>query len=184
MKNRLISFLAALCALAFAACEGDGDADYGFGKIYMPQAVSTGGLNNSYAVPSGGGESTRNFRVENGSVRVILGVMRSGKLSDKRGYTVEVYTSDEETAAAVAAYGGEAMPAGLYTLPDEVVVPAGQSGATFYLSIPVAALSRDEYAGRKLVLSVGIRNPSAWELAPTGTRTAVVVDVDALKALI
>ena len=38
--------------------EGDGDADYGFGKVYMPQAVSTGGLNNSYAVPSGGGDYT------------------------------------------------------------------------------------------------------------------------------
>lgn len=184
MKNKIILLFAALCTLAFAACEGDGDADYGFGKIYMPQAVSTGGLNNSYAVPSGGGENTRNFRIERGTVRVILGVMRSGKLTDRRGYTVEVYTSDEDTAAAVAAYGGEAMPAGLCKLPDAVSVPEGRAGGTFYLDIPVSALSGPEYAGRKFVLSVGIRNPSAWELAATGTRTAVILDVDALKALL
>ena len=44
MKNKLILLIAFLCTCAFAACEGDGDADYGFGKVYMPQAVSTGGL--------------------------------------------------------------------------------------------------------------------------------------------
>lgn len=110
MKNKLILLIAFLCTCAFAACEGDGDADYGFGKVYMPQAVSTGGLNNSYAVPSGGGDYTYNFRVENGTVRIILGVIRSGKLSDKKGYTVDVYTSAEDTAAAVSAFGGEAMP--------------------------------------------------------------------------
>ena len=115
MKNKLILLIAFLCTCAFAACEGDGDADYGFGKVYMPQAVSTGGLNNSYAVPSGGGDYTYNFRVENGTVRIILGVIRSGKLSDKKGYTVDVYTSAEDTAAAVSAFGGEAMPEGLYT---------------------------------------------------------------------
>ena len=102
MKNKLILLIAFLCTCAFAACEGDGDADYGFGKVYMPQAVSTGGLNNSYAVPSGGGDYTYNFRVENGTVRIILGVIRSGKLSDKKGYTVDVYTSAEDTAAAVS----------------------------------------------------------------------------------
>ena len=156
MKNKLILLIAFLCTCAFAACEGDGDADYGFGKVYMPQAVSTGGLNNSYAVPSGGGDYTYNFRVENGTVRIILGVIRSGKLSDKKGYTVDVYTSAEDTAAAVSAFGGEAMPEGLYSLPSTVVVPDGKTGGTFYLDIPVLAISRSEYAGKKLVLSVGI----------------------------
>lgn len=184
MKNKFILLIASLCVLALTACEGDGDADYGFGKIYMPQAVSTGGLNSSYAVPSGGGESTYNFRVEGGSVKIILGVMRSGKLSDGKAYSVDVFTSAEDTAAAVAAFGGEAMPEGLYSLPARVAVPGSKTGATFYLDIPAAALSRDEYAGRRLVLSVGVRNPSAYELADTGTKTAVIVDVDALKALL
>ena len=184
MKNKLILLIAFLCTCAFAACEGDGDADYGFGKVYMPQAVSTGGLNNSYAVPSGGGDYTYNFRVENGTVRIILGVIRSGKLSDKKGYTVDVYTSAEDTAAAVSAFGGEAMPEGLYSLPSTVVVPDGKTGGTFYLDIPVLAISRSEYAGKKLVLSVGIRNPSAYELSDAATKASVIVNVDALKALL
>ena len=184
MKNKLILLIAFLCTCAFAACEGDGDADYGFGKVYMPQAVSTGGLNNSYAVPSGGGDYTYNFRVENGTVRIILGVIRSGKLSDKKGYTVDVYTSAEDTAAAVSAFGGEAMPEGLYSLPSTVVVPDGKTGGTFYLDIPVLAISRSEYAGKKLVLSVGMLKRASYELSDAATKTAVIVNVDALKALL
>lgn len=184
MKNRIIWLFATLCTLAFASCKGDGDADYGFGKIYMPQAVSTGGLDNSYAVPSGGGEYTHNFSVENGTVNIFLGVARSGKLSDAQGFTVEVYVSDTETAAAAAQFGGEPMPSGIYTLPSSVTVAAGKSGETFSLSIPAATLQQPEYAGAKLVLWVGLRNPSAYELAETGTATAVIVDVDALKNLI
>ena len=46
------------------------------------------------------------------------------------------------------------------------------------------AISRSEYAGKKLVLSVGIRNPSAYELSDAATKTAVIVNVDALKALL
>ena len=84
----------------------------------------------------------------------------------------------------MAAYGGEAMPEGLYSLPAAVVVPNGKTGETFYLDIPVLAISRSEYAGKKLVLSVGIRNPSAYELSDTAGKTAVIVNVDALKALL
>lgn len=181
MKKIIFALIAACCAWGFTACEGDGDADYGFGKIYMPQAVSTGGLNNSYAVPAGSGEHTANYRVENGTLRVILGVTRSGKLSDNRGYSVEVYASSD--AAAAAAFGGVPMPADAYSLPETIQVPAGSYNATFYLDIPAAMLQDAAYAGKKLVLTVGIRNPSAYELAETGTETAVVVDVDAAKAL-
>ena len=86
--------------------------------------------------------------------------------------------------AAVSAFGGEAMPEGLYSLPSTVVVPDGKTGGTFYLDIPVLAISRSEYAGKKLVLSVGIRNPSAYELSDAATKTAVIVNIDALKALL
>jgi len=184
MKNKLILLIAFLCTCAFAACEGDGDADYGFGKVYMPQAVSTGGLNNSYAVPSGGGDYTYNFRVENGTVRIILGVIRSGKLSDKKGYTVDVYTSAEDTAAAGAAAAERCTIARSPGERKKHASPYGKTGGTFYLDIPVLAISRSEYAGKKLVLSVGIRNPSAYELSDAATKTAVIVNVDALKALL
>lgn len=183
MKNRLFLLLTALCAFAFAACEGDGDADYGFARIYMPQALSTGGLDNSYAVPSGGGTATYNFRVEGETVRIVLGVMRSGHFDKQKGFTVKVGVSAGATAEAAAAFGGEAMP-DIYSLPESVTVPDGRSGETFYLSIPVSSLTKAEYAGKKFVLAVGISEPSAYELAERGTVTAVVVDVDALKALL
>ena len=64
------------------------------------------------------------------------------------------------------------------------MVPDGKTGGTFYLDIPVLAISRSEYAGKKLVLSVGIRNPSAYELSAAATKTAVIVNIDALKALL
>ncbi len=182
MKKIIFAWIVVCCAWAcFTACEGDGDADYGFGKIYMPQAVSTGGLDNSYAVPAGGGEHTANCRIENGTLRVILGVTRSGKMSDNGGYSVDVYASSD--AATAAAFGGVPMPAGGYSVPEQIQVPDGSYNATFYLDIPAATLRNADYAGKKLVLTVGVRNPSAYELAETGTETAVVVDVDAAKAL-
>lgn len=181
MKKIIFVWIAACFAWGFTACEGDGDADYGFGKIYMPQAVSTGGLDNSYAVPAGGGEHTANYRIENGTLRVILGVTRSGKLSDNGGYSVDVYASSD--AATAAAFGGMPMPADGYSVPEIVRVPSGSYNAAFYLDIPAATLQNADYADKKLVLTVGVRNPSAYELAETGTETAVVVDVDAAKAL-
>ena len=184
MKKRIIWLFAVVCALAFSACKGDGDADYGFGKIYMPQAVSTGGLDNTYAVPAGGGEYTHNFSVAEGKVNIALGVARSGKLSDAKGFSVEVYVSESDTAAAAAQFGGVAMTPDMYTLPASVEVAAGNSGAAFSLVIPVATLMQSEYAGQKLVLCVGLRNPSAYELADVGTETIVIVDVEALKVLI
>lgn len=182
MGMKFVLFLASVCMMGFAACDGDGDADYGFGKIYMPQAMQSGGLNNSYAVPSGDGEYTYNFRVTAGYVKAVLGVTRSGKLSDARGFSVSVYTSEEETAAAVSQFGGEPMPSDFYEpLPRSVTVPSGKSGEVFYLEIPRSGLSDPANAGKKYVLAVGISDPTAYELAETGTVTAVIVDVDALN---
>lgn len=186
MSKKFVLFLASVCMmLTFAGCERDGDADYGFGKIYMPQALSTGGLNNSYTVPSGGGEYTYNFRVTESRVKIILGVMRSGKISDAKGFSVTVYTSEEESAASASQFGGEVMPADFYEpLPQTVTVAAGKSGETFYLEIPRSKLEDPAHAGKKYVLSVGIADPTAYELSDTGTRTAVIVNVDELNQVI
>ena len=162
MGKKFVLFLASVCMMGFAACDGDGDADYGFGKIYMPQAMQSGGLNNSYAVPSGDGEYTYNFRVTAGYVKAVLGVMRSGKLSDAREFSVSVSDFYEP-------------------LPRSVTVPSGKSGEVFYLEIPRSGLSDPANAGKKYVLAVGISDPTAYELAETGTVTAVIVDVDALN---
>lgn len=185
MGKKFVLFLTFVCMAGFVACDGDGDADYGFGKIYMPQAMQSGGLNNSYTVPSGGGEYTYNFRVTESRVKIILGVMRSGKISDAKGFSVTVYTSEEESAASASQFGGEVMPADFYEpLPQTVTVAAGKSGETFYLEIPRSKLEDPAHAGKKYVLSVGIADPTAYELSDTGTRTAVIVNVDELNQVI
>ncbi len=179
MKLRI--FLSLLLVVAiFSACKkGDGDQDYGFPYIYMPQSTLSGGLDNYYTVPSGGGEYTYNFKIENGKLNIILGVLHSGKLPDA-AYSVTV-SGTEPSASVLAAVGGIAMPSSLYTLPQKVDVSGDKSGETFYLSVDAAALASETYSGQKLVLTVGISNPSKFELAETGTSVVVIVDVDKVK---
>ena len=43
MGKKFVLFLASVCMMGFAACDGDRDADYGFGKIYMPRPCSREG---------------------------------------------------------------------------------------------------------------------------------------------
>ena len=71
------------------------------------------------------------------------------------------------------------MPASLYTLPENVKVDAGTNSTLFSLSLNKAALKAQ--AGKKLVLCIGLANPSKYELATKGTEVTVLVDVDDLK---
>lgn len=70
------------------------------------------------------------------------------------------------------------MPASVYTLPSNVKVEAGTNSKTFHLVLAKQALS--SYAGKKLVLCIGLANPSKYELSEKGTVVTVLVDVDAL----
>lgn len=83
-KNNAIVWIGILFSvLVVTSCnKSEIDTDQGFAYIYMPQAASTGGVDSTYAVPSGGGVSTYNFKVENGRLNITLGVLRSGKLSN------------------------------------------------------------------------------------------------------
>lgn len=182
MKHRII--LSLLLALSiFSACkEGDGDKEYGFPYIYMPQSTVSGGLDNYYAVPSGGDEYTYNFKVENGKINVILGVLRSGKLANA-AYSVNI-NATEPSSSILSAVGGIAMPSGLYTLPQKVDVSADKAGEAFYLSVDANALASATYSGKKLVLTVSISNPSMFELAETGTSVVVVLDVNSINAFL
>lgn len=167
--------------LVFLGCEkGDGFTEFGLEKIYIPQAMVTGGINNNYTVPSGGGEYTLNFNVSNGKVNVILGVLRSGS-SKSAAYSVDI-KSYTPSAEVLASLGGIALPTTLYTLPNKVDVSADKTGETFYLSIDAQALKLDTYNGKILVVTVEISNPSLYELAEKGTKVNVVIDVDKLKA--
>jgi len=187
-NNRFVLAILMFCSVIMAGCEeGDGDADYGFGYVYMPQATVSGGLNNHYPVPSGGGISTYNFIEKDGKVNIFLSVLRSGKISGAAGFTVDVAVSQAETERIISSgevSNGIVMPSGMYELPNKVTVEPGKDAATFYLSLDVEQLSHYTYIGKELVLVVGINNPTHYELSDENTSTVVIVDVDALLDII
>lgn len=171
--------MSVISIFALASCaKGDGDKDYGVEKVYIPQAMADGGITNVYNVPSGGGEYTYNFSVEDETVEVYLGVLRSGKQSGE-AFTVDIVVNSTTTASKAEELGAEAMPASLYTLPANVKVDAGTNSTLFTLSLKKADLKAQ--AGKKLVLCVGLANPSAYELSAKGAEVTILVDVDALK---
>lgn len=171
--------MSVICLFALASCaKGDGDKDYGVEKVYIPQAMSDGGISNVYNVPSGGGEYTYNFSIEEETVEVYLGVLRSGKQSGE-AFTVDVVVNSTTTASKATELGAEAMPSSLYTLPANVKVDAGTNSTLFTLSLNKTALKAQ--AGKKLVLCVGLANPTAYELSEKGAEVTILVDVDALK---
>ena len=179
MRKIIFSVMSVLCLFALASCaKGDGDKDYGVEKVYIPQAMADGGITNVYKVPSGEGEYTYNFAIENETVEVYLGVMRSGKQSGQ-AFTVEVVVNDEASAAMAEKYGAEVMPADLYTLPSEVSVAAGTNSKTFHLSLNKEALKAK--ADKKLVLCVGLANCTAYEISEKAAEVTVLVDVNALN---
>ena len=179
MRKILFSIMSVICLFALASCaKGDGDKDYGVEKVYIPQAMIDGGITDVYNVPSGGGEYTYNFSVEEETVEVYLGVLRSGKQAGE-AFTVDVVVNSTTTASQAAALKAEAMPASLYTLPENVKVDAGTNSTLFSLSLNKAALKAQ--AGKKLVLCIGLANPSKYELATKGTEVTVLVNVDDLK---
>ena len=179
MRKIIFSLMSVICLFALSSCaKGDGDKDYGVEKVYIPQSMADGGITNVYKVPSGEGEYTYNFKIEEETVEVYLGVLRSGKQSGE-AFTVDVVVNDETTASQAAALKAEAMDASLYTLPSEVSVAAGKNSATFHLSLNKAALK--EKAGKKLVLCIGLANPTKYELSEKASEVTVLVDVDALK---
>ena len=171
--------MSVISLFALASCaKGDGDTAYGVEKVYIPQSMADGGITNVYNVPSGGGEYTYNFSIEEETVEVFLGVLRSGKQSGKE-FSVDVVVNAESTAAQATALGAEAMPADLYTLPSKVKVDAGTNGTTFNLTLNKESLKAQ--AGKKLVLCIALANPTAYELSPKASEVTVLVDVNALN---
>jgi len=186
MKNSKIAFaIIALCATVFAGCrKGDGGADYGLAKVYIPQANVTG-VNNHYAVPGGEGEyASLNFTVNEpqGVLNVLLSVMRSGKISNAGGFSVDVAVSRAETDATVASLAGTAgMPEELYTLAPAASVASGNNTGPIEFFLDMDRLLGSTYSGQKLVLAIAISNPTAYELSDRNTSVVVIVDVDAVR---
>ena len=193
-NTRLGLVCLALCAVILSGCqEGDGDADYGFPVVYIPQAAVTG-LNNHYPVPWGSGENTYNFKVDtlaNGTpdkLQVILGVSRAGKISGAGGFVVNVNVLSEMTNDAVAELEDEdedalPMPSGMYSLPGKASVEAGKISSQYYLTVDVEKLIDGSYDGKKLVLAIGISDPTnGFELSvEADTSVVVVIDVEEMR---
>ena len=194
IKNRKIAnvFLAVITAAFWSSCQkGDGDADYGFAYVYIPQATFTS-LDNTYPVPSGAGKNTYNFKVDTLSdgtpdkINIILGVLRSGKISDAEGFTVNVNVLSEMTNDAIIALDDALpLPASMFTIPDKAVVEAGTNSALFYVTVDVNQLTNSMYIGKKLVLAVGISEPTNnFELAKDNTSVVIIIDVDAMLTIL
>jgi len=190
-KINKIAFLTAISLFlaGFYACDkGDGEANYGFAYIYMPQATVNGGLDNNYNVPSGEGAYTYNFKVDsvNNELQIMLGVLRSGNLPNE-AYSVDIVARTDTTNQIISdslVENGVTFPSSMYSLPQTVNVASNESGTSFYMIVPTEALKDDSYTDKKLVLTVGLANPSKFELSATNTSTVVILDVDAIRAFL
>ena len=80
-RNFIIQTLlaAVITGTVISSCEkAASDKDFGFSKIYMPQAIfKSGGTSNNYPVPSGSDSSTYNYLVEakDKKLNIILGAL-------------------------------------------------------------------------------------------------------------
>jgi len=189
MKKILLIAANVLFLAGFYACDkGASTADYGFAYIYMPQATGSGGLDNNYYVPSGEGAYTYNFKVDsvNNELQILLGVLRSGDLPNA-AYSVDIVARTDTTSQIISdslVENGVTFPSSMYSLPQTVNVASNESGSSFYMTVPTEALKDDSYTDKKLVLTVGLANPSKFELSAANTNTVIILDVDAIRAFL
>lgn len=183
VKKYLVWMMVWVLSGAIIGCEKDASEE-AFGKsvVYLPQAAYA---NLRYEVPMGKDSATKNYFVDASGekVNIILGVLRSG-METPAAYSVEVKPL-EDTVSKLITNGvfpsatHLVMPSTLYQLPSSVSVPAGSYGTAFYVSLNKAALK--SYAGKKLLLAVGISNPSMYQLSPGLNKVIVIIDVNALN---
>ncbi|HEX6429432.1 MAG TPA: DUF5013 domain-containing protein [Niastella sp.] len=182
-----ILFIAVVTGIVVSSCEkAASEKDYGFAKIYMPQAIfKSGGTTNNYPVPSGSDSSTYNYLVDTKEkkLNIILGASLSGP--GNAPYTVDVQVDNDTiqkmfTTKVLDTALYKLIPSGMYSLPSNLAVTGGEKTGTFYLSLDIAQLKLDKYIGKYLVLAVRLANPSEYELNSAISTTIVIVDVNAL----
>jgi hypothetical protein len=163
------------------SCEKDAnEIEYGFPLVYMPQStIFSGGLNNDYPVP--GPNTVKNYSVDsiNKKVNITLGVYRAG-LQKLEPFTVEVYANKDTLNSLMAdsVYVNSApLPDDVYSFPANVSVESGRE-TTFNLTLDKGKLNSNYAAlkGKKLVIAIGIKNPSKFELNKALSTTIVLID--------
>lgn len=183
IKIKQYIFIVAACTgFVLNGCKREAPV-YGDAYIYMPQSTASGGINNMYPIPSGGGDMTHNFRSGNGKIDIMLGVSRSSTLPAE-DFSVDIVVKEDETNNFVSSgtiANAIALPANSYSLPSNVTV-TGSNKATFYLSVDSAMLINDlAYTGQKMVLAVGIANPTKYTISDNNNLTMIVIDIDAIR---
>lgn len=191
MKTKLYILLAA--ALSFAACSpDDATRDYGFAKVYIPQATVTG-LDNTYPIPLGAfyqnSVYTCSYDKASGKLSIALGVIRSGYLAEQKAFSVSLAFSQSETDSKLDEYSGkgtpaQALPVDMCTIPSKIEVPAGSNGGTCTIDVDMKALAlqksslwvTDSY--KLLVLGLAISEPTEYELAEKNTSVVIVIDLN------
>ena len=91
MKAYKLLLLIALTAGIAACSKEDATKDYGFAKVYIPQATVTG-IDNSYPIPLGpfgqNSKYTCSYDAASGKLDIALGVIRSGYFAVQKGYSL------------------------------------------------------------------------------------------------
>lgn len=183
IKQFLLVLPLALLGL-FLGCEkDDSEADFGEAKIYIPQSLSTGS-NLNYLVPKGLDSASRNYidDLKNDRIHVILGVSRSGKVSND-AFSVNIITRPDTIGTLITnnvLTNTVLLPTTMYQLSQSVAVADGKSSEQFLLSITRSQLKAN-FTGKKVALAIAITNPTKYALNPKNDKVIVIVDVNALK---
>ncbi|MBQ7811783.1 MAG: hypothetical protein IJ394_04415 [Bacteroidales bacterium] len=189
-SRKSLMFLA-IAAMTFAGCEpSDADKDYGFTKIYIPQATVTG-MDNSYPVPNGPLDQNKSYvcNFKDGKLNIALGAVRSGAVADEKAFSVSLKVCDSETARKIAEYESKdtpvaELPESVCTVPDRISVNKGENTGTCYLTVDLQSLSEQAASllegntYRLLVLGLEITDPTEYELAETNTSVVIVLDLN------
>ena len=191
MKN-IHKILLFVLVSAFVSCQpNDATKDYGFAKIYIPQATVTG-LDNSYPIPLGpfyqNSVYTCKYDKGSGKLSIVVGVIRSAYLSEQKAFSVSLGYSQSETDRKLEEYADKAVPAAalspsVCTIPGTIQVEAGNNGGTCYVDVDMKALAAQRSSlvtpeGYKfLVMGLEITNPTEYELADNNTSVVIVLDL-------
>lgn len=182
MWNKITTLFVIFAVLGLSSCEKDDNAkEWGYAKIYMPQAaILDGGLSHDYPVPLNNNPATKNYGIDSTTnfLHIYLGVYRSG-LQPLQSYSVQVYVDAAATNDALPGIDeGVALPSDVYSLPGEVVVPDNEREIGFDLTVDLNKLAEKyiSYATKKMVLVVGISNPSNYVLNEALCKTTIIID--------
>ena len=173
-----------MAVLVLAACrKEDANKDYGFARVYIPQATVTG-IDNSYPIPLGpfyqNSKYTCSYNKESGKLDIVVGVIRSGYFAQSYGYSVSLGKFTPEDPEGVE------LPADVCSFPSSIAVPDGETGATCIVSVDLKALAAKRAAfyaaGEYQVLYLGLeisnlQGPAEYSLADSNTSVVIKLDL-------